>query len=108
MEKFNWRGYDEAIKRNNDYLTLEDATRLKEEHGGSYTDVRFEGVVRILATADSYIDFYDDHARDGEREEEFQIRMKLEEALDVDLRGDDYRKPYWRPVEVKTEIKGER
>ncbi len=86
---------DEATE----YQDLETAT----QNNTYYRDVDFRGTVRIFGTADAWCDFYEEKALLGEDFDAFQVRMTLQDKLDMDLYGkEDYRRPWYRPFNVQT------
>ena len=83
------------------YIPIEEATANADKKGGRYVDIPFTGVVRIFGTADAFCDEYDEYAYEGEDFDAFQVRMTLEEKLDIDLVGES-RRAWYRPFSVST------
>ena len=68
-----------------------------------YRDVDFRGTVRLFGTADAWCDEYEEKALLGEDFDAFQVRMILQDKLDMDLYGkEDYRRPWYRPFNIQT------
>ena len=103
-KKISPTAWHEHFQGNKDYVSVQEATSLKEFYESPYKTIHFEGFMRMFATDDAYLDAFQKYAHEDEDFEAFQIRMAIAEALDVDSYGDDYRKPRWRPLALSTEI----
>ncbi len=84
------------------YLSIEEATELADENNYGYRDICFCGVVRIFGTADAYIETINEHAHKDEGFDEAQVRIMLEDKLDIDLNGEGNRRPWYRPLKIFT------
>lgn len=95
---------------NQEYLDLDEATELSDKHNGQYLDVAFSGMVRIFGVADAYIEEYEDLKENNLSEEDFepfnafQVKETLMKYLDIDLKGKNFRKPWYRPFNIETKV----
>ena len=95
------------LMNNQHYLNFDEATEVSDKHNIPYRDIAFSGTVRIFAVCDAYIEEYHDLLDKKLVEDDFdsfQVKATLMEKLDIDLNGNDYITPWYRPFNIEAKV----